>query len=151
MGKDPDAEKDWGQEEKGLIEDEVVGWHHQLNGHEFEQTLGDGEREGSLAYCSPWDCKESDTTEWLNNNNASRLMSWSRYDPVEPRGVGMECIKIYGRTLGPLRPPLLCSQAIYSSSWAHGPVAVSDLVNALRAEEWHFILPENCLVHWLCL
>ena len=50
IGKDPDAGKDWGQEEKGVTEDEMVGWHHRLNGHEFEQTLGDGERQGSLAF-----------------------------------------------------------------------------------------------------
>ena len=49
-------------------EDEMVGWHHGLNGHEFEQTMGDGEGQGSLACRSLWDCKESDTTERLNNN-----------------------------------------------------------------------------------
>ena len=54
------------QEEKGKTEDEMVGWHHQLNGHEFEQTLGDGERQGSLVCCSPWGHKELDTTEQLN-------------------------------------------------------------------------------------
>ena len=54
IGKDPDAGKDWRREEKGMTEDEMVGWHHQLNGHEFEQTLGDGEGLGSLACCSPW-------------------------------------------------------------------------------------------------
>ena len=48
---------------KGMTEDEMVGWHHHLNGHESEQTLGDGEGQGSLACCSPWGCKESDTTE----------------------------------------------------------------------------------------
>ena len=48
---------DGGQEEKGLTEDEMVGWHHQLNGHEFEQTLGDGEGQGSLACCHPWGCR----------------------------------------------------------------------------------------------
>ena len=50
-------------------EDEIVRQHHQFNGHEFEQTLADGEGQGSLVYCSPWSCKESDTTEQLNNNN----------------------------------------------------------------------------------
>ena len=65
-GKDPEAGKDWRQEEKGTIEDEMVGWHHWLNGHEFEQApeVGDGQR--SLACCSPWGCKELDTTERLN-------------------------------------------------------------------------------------
>ena len=53
--------------EKGTTEDEMVGWHHQLNGHEFEQALGDGEGQGSLVCCSPWGCKESDMTEWLDN------------------------------------------------------------------------------------
>ena len=52
-----------------MTEDEMVGWHHQLNGHEFEQALGDGEGQGTLACYSPWGCKESDTTEQLNNNN----------------------------------------------------------------------------------
>ena len=66
IGKDPDAGKDWGQEEKGTTEDEMVGWHHQLNGHEFEQTLGYSEGQGSLACCGSWGRKESDTTEWLN-------------------------------------------------------------------------------------
>ena len=64
--KDPDAEKDWRQEEKGPTEDEMVGWHHQLNGHEFKQALGVGDRQGSLACCSPWGRKESDMTEQLN-------------------------------------------------------------------------------------
>ena len=64
--KDPDAGKDWGQEEKGLTEDEMVGWHHWFNGHEFEQAPGVGDEQGSLACCSPWGHKESDTTEWLN-------------------------------------------------------------------------------------
>ena len=65
--KDPDAGKDW-RWEKGTTEDEMVGWHHQLNGHEFEQALGEGEKQGSLACCSPRGRKESDKTEWLNNN-----------------------------------------------------------------------------------
>ena len=66
IGKDPDAGKDWRQEEKGDTEDEMVGRHHQLNGHELEQTPGYSEGQGSLACCRPWDHKESDTTEWLN-------------------------------------------------------------------------------------
>ena len=67
IGKDPYAGKDWGQEEKGMTENEMVGWHHWLNGYEFEQTLGNGEGQGSWVCCSPWGLKESDTTEWLNN------------------------------------------------------------------------------------
>ena len=64
--KDPDAGKDWGQEEKGTTEDEMVGWHHQLSGHGFGWTPGVGDGQGSLASCGSWGCKESDTTEWLN-------------------------------------------------------------------------------------
>ena len=66
IGKDPDAGKDWSQEEKGMTEDEMIGWHHQFDGHEFEQTLGVGEGQESLMCCSPWGCKELYTTEWLN-------------------------------------------------------------------------------------
>ena len=69
IGKDSGAGKDWRQEEKGMTEDEMVGWHHQLNVHEFDQTPGDGEGQGSLACCSPWDHKESDMTEQLNNTS----------------------------------------------------------------------------------
>ena len=64
--KDPDARKDWSWEEKGTMEDEMFEWHHQLNGHEFEQAPGVGDEQGSLACCSPWSHKESDMTEWLN-------------------------------------------------------------------------------------
>ena len=64
--KDPDAEKDWRQEEKGMTEDEMVGWHHRLNGHEFEQALGDGDGQGRLECCSPWSHK-------AKNNNMSFL------------------------------------------------------------------------------
>ena len=66
--EDPDAGKDRRQEEKGMTEDEMCGWHQQLNGHEFEQILGDGEGQGSLAFCRPWGSKESDATEQLNNS-----------------------------------------------------------------------------------
>ena len=66
IGKDPDAGKDWRQEEKGMTEDEMVGWHHWLDGHEFEQVPGVGDRQGSPACCSPWGLKESDMTEQLN-------------------------------------------------------------------------------------
>ena len=70
-GKDPVTGKVWRQQEKGMTEDEIVGWHHQLNAHVFKQALGDGEGHGSLACCSPWGCKESDMTKWLNNNKLS--------------------------------------------------------------------------------
>ena len=69
IGKDPDAGKDWGQEKKGTTEDEMVGWHHQLSRHEFEQTLGDSKGQGSLVWHSHWGPKELDTTEWLTHTH----------------------------------------------------------------------------------
>ena len=74
IGKDPDAGEDWRQEEKGMTEDEVVWWHHQLGGHEFEQASGVGDGQGSLACCSPWGCKESDMPE---------LLSWTELNWTE--------------------------------------------------------------------
>ena len=71
ISKDPDAGKDWGQEEKGATEDDMVGWHHWLSGHEFGQTLGDSGGQRSLVCCSPWGHKESDMTGRLNNDNKS--------------------------------------------------------------------------------
>ena len=66
IGKNPDAGKDCRQEEKGMTEDEMVGWHHRLDGREFEQASGVGDGQGSLVCCGPWGHKESDTTECLN-------------------------------------------------------------------------------------
>ena len=65
IGKDPDAGKDWGQEEKATTEDEIAGWHHWLNGHRFGWTPGIGDGQGGLVCCHSWGCKELDTTEWL--------------------------------------------------------------------------------------
>ena len=70
IGKDPDAEKDWRQEEKGTTEDEMVGWHHLLDWPEFEQAPGVGDEQGSLAFRSPWCLKELDMSEQLN---------WTKY------------------------------------------------------------------------
>ena len=69
IGKDPDGGKDWRWEEKGVTEDEMVGWQYWLNRHEFEQTRGGSVGQGSMVCCSPWCPKVSDTTEGLNNNN----------------------------------------------------------------------------------
>ena len=68
--KDPDAGKDWRQEEEEMTEDEMVGWHHQLNGHEFEQASGVGDGQGGLTCCSPWGCEESDDcNDWVTELN----------------------------------------------------------------------------------
>ena len=68
IGKDPDPGKDWRREEKGTTEDEMAGWHHRLNGHEFEWTPGVGDGQGGLVCCSLWGHKESDIIKWLNSN-----------------------------------------------------------------------------------
>ena len=75
IGKDPDAGKDWGQEEKGMTEDEMVGWHHWLDGHGFGWTPGVGDGQGGLACYGSWGRKESDTTEWLNWT----VLNWDCY------------------------------------------------------------------------
>ena len=77
LGKDPDAEKDWRQEEKGTTEDEMVGWHHQLDGHEFEQAPGVGDGQESLMWYSSWGRQELDMTEWLNRTE----LSWTANVP----------------------------------------------------------------------
>ena len=77
--KDTDAGKDWRQEEKRMTEDEMVGWHHQLNGHEFEQAPGAGDGQVSLTCCSLWGRKESDVTQWLN---------WTELNPFEGTAPG---------------------------------------------------------------
>ena len=79
IGKDPDAGRDWGQEEKGTTEDEMAGWHHWLHGHESEWTPGVGDGQEGLACCDSWGRKESDTTERLN---------WTELNWTEPPPVG---------------------------------------------------------------
>ena len=93
-GKDPDAGKDWRQEEKGMTENDTVGWHHQLDGHEFEQALGVDDGRGSLACCSLWGRKESDTTEWLN---------WTARDLPDP-GIKLASLALAVRFFTP-EPP----------------------------------------------
>ena len=86
--KDPDAGKDWRQEEKGMTEDEMIGWHHWLDGHEFGWTLEVSNGQGGLVCCSPWGCKELDKTEWLN---------WTEPTQVRP------CIKLQWLFLNKVR------------------------------------------------
>ena len=75
--KVPDSGKDWRLEEKGTMEDKMVRWHHQINGHEFEQVLGVADGKGSLVCCSPWGCKESDMTwTWLDDWTTTK-MAWT--------------------------------------------------------------------------
>ena len=96
IGKDPDAGKDWSWEEKGTTEDEMVGWHHWLNGNEFEQTLGDGEGQGSLACCSPWGRRESDTTVWVNWLNEPQF----KKDKNQKKFMGVILIRYFQWRMG---------------------------------------------------
>jgi len=93
-GKDPDAGKDWRREEKGMTEDEMAGWHHRLDGHEFEWTPGVGDGQGGLACCSPWGCKESDMTEL---NWTESLSSRCYYYPHVTNETGREHFIICSR------------------------------------------------------
>ena len=93
-GKDPDAGRDWGQEEKGTTEDEMVGWHHRLNGHEFEQTPGDGDGQGGLACCSPWDRRFGhDWATELNWTEMCRILCVSSLS-VKARKMMADLIKL---------------------------------------------------------
>ena len=79
IGKDSDAGRDWGQEEKGMTEDEMAGWYHWLDGRESGWTPGVGEGQGGQVCCDSWGCKESDTTEWLNWTE----LNWGTGDQTE--------------------------------------------------------------------
>ena len=81
--KDPDAGKDWGQEEKGMTEDEMAGWHHWLDGHGFGWTLGVGDGQGGLVCCGSWGRKESDTAEWLIWTVYLKKRIWEDWDQIE--------------------------------------------------------------------
>ena len=92
---------------EGATEDEMVGWHHWLNGHELEQTPRDSKRQGSLACCSLWDHKELDMTEWLNNNTGLSFGIWDLWSSLRHSGPLVAASGIYfpdqGLNLGPLR------------------------------------------------
>ena len=89
IGKDSDAGRDWGQENKGMTEDEMAGWHHWLDAHEFEWTLGVGDGQGGLAYCNSWGCKELDTTE-LRNWTSKYLIN-TQEDSLSLSHLGLTC------------------------------------------------------------
>ena len=97
IGKDPDAWKDWGQEEKGMTESEMVGWQHWLNGHEFEQTLGDSEGLGSLACCSPWVAKSwPQLSDWTTRVLID--LSWCMPGRANLINSG-NCVSLYLKTI----------------------------------------------------
>ena len=97
IGKDLDAGKDWGQEEKWVTEDEIVGSHHWLSGHEFEQTQGDSEGQESLACRSSWGCKESDGHDLATEPNLKRLIWYANTILWRPTSFKISSIKIHIR------------------------------------------------------
>ena len=111
IGKDSDAWRDWGQEEKGRTEDEMAGWHHQLDGCEFEWTPGVGDEQGGLVCCDSWGSQELDTTEWLNwipKPKAPLLKSLQKLNLFSPAGVEQSS------------QPGLCKTFLQSSCWHAG-------------------------------
>ena len=143
--KDHDAGKDWGQEEKGMTGDEMVGWHHRLNGHGFGWTPGVGDGQGGLMCYSPWGCKELDTNEWLNWTESVLILI--SYHPNYCASVAHclpQCLQHLVAVLSPqsyptLRPhglqharlpcpslsPRACSNSCPSSQWCHPTVSSS--------------------------
>ena len=107
IGKDLDAGKDWGQEEKGTTEDEMVGWHHQLNGHGFGWTLGVGDAQRGLVCCGSWGRKESDMTEWLNWTELN-LKIWTQNNQYQ----GIYSNKLLEKVSGHLGKKLVSSKKI---------------------------------------
>ena len=120
IGKDPDAGKDWRQEEKETTEEEMAGWHHRLNGHEFEWTPGVGDGQGGLACCSSWGCKESDTSE------ATELTAWLE--------------KSDWNTVVRLPNSYHCPSASYSYPWVMGAPGAFLLAFELECVYWHVTL-----------
>ena len=129
IGKDPDAGKDWRQEEKGMIEDEMIGWHHWFDGHEFEQAPGDGDRQGSLVCCCPQGHKELDTTERLSwtelisckyNQNSTTLCHHHCYILVQDKFISLlfSCNNFWSSLSACIFPNCLPPYSLHSS-WNH--------------------------------
>ena len=94
IGKDPDAGRDWRQEEKETTEDEMAGWHHRLDGHEFGWILGVGDGQGGLAFCNLWGCKESNMTEWLNWTESDSKLCMPYFHSLTVQPYGKICLFI---------------------------------------------------------
>ena len=128
IGKDSDAGRDWGQEEKGMTEDEMAGWHHRLNGCEFEWTPGIGDGQGGLACCSSWGRKESDTTEQLN---------WSELKFMKIIFQIYQCFNVYEQYNSKMNRKILAGKLHYSF--------LSQLCCIYGC---YLALQSGCSVHW---
>ena len=158
--KDPDAGKDWMQEEKGMTEDEMVGWHHQLNGHEFEWAPGSGEGQGSWVHCRPCGSKESDTTEWLKNN---KTLGSLQVGPclfcdyycmhllfcLEHKYLFTVCVRSTIQSCPALWNPMNCilpGSSVYGIFQARIPELVANSYS--RRSPWRSNLHLLCLLYW---
>ena len=101
LEKDSDAGRDWGQKEKGMTKDEIAGWHHRLDGHEFGWTLGVGDRQGGLMCCNSWGCKESDMTERLNRTELNICMIKKEREKDYPLYVWKKSVYVNPLICGP--------------------------------------------------
>ena len=148
IGKDSDAGRDWGQEEKGTTEDEMAGWHHRLNGHEFEWTRGVGDGQGGLVCCNSWGRKESDTTEQLNwtehiCKESRKMVLMNLFARQEPQETGI-------RSLG-WEDPLEEGTATHSSvlacriPWTEEPGRLQSIV--LQSRTWQKRLSMQACTH----
>ena len=137
-GKDPDPGQDWRQEEKGTSEDEMVGWPHWLDGHEFEQAPGAGDGQGGLSCCSPWGHKESETTEQLSDWT-SWLTDWeARASPVAQRVKNL---------------PAMQETQVWSLGWEDSPgggngnpLQYSRLKNPMDGGPWWATVHRSCSI-----
>ena len=154
IGKDPDAGKDWRQE-KGMTEDEMFGWHHQLNGHEFEQTAGNGEGQGSMACFSPWYHKESDTTEWLKSKESEeRSKFWSLKTWIKILIILLSDWVIFIPKLGVTILPMEKAMAPHSSPlawkipWMEEPGRLQSMGSLGVWHDWATSLSLFTFMHW---
>ena len=136
IGKDSDAGKDWGQKEKGMMEDEMAGWHHQLNGHGFVWTREVGDGQGGLVCCSSWGHKESDKTEWLNWTEDCIILPFSR-----TTGWLWMCFTWANGVLQFLNSCLIDLElgSTIMSKWLYYPRQCTDSMQSLSIFQWHFL------------
>ena len=159
-GKYPDAGKDWRQGETGTTEDEMVGWHHLLDGHESEQVLGVDDGQGSLVCCSPWGRKELDMTEWLNWTdpahkgwfNITQLLTQLRYRPPAHTLLSLACYTQYpsSEKMVPGIGLLTQSSSSQYSPWHEITLPVTELL-CIRHSRGALVNPANPAANPYCI
>ena len=129
-----------------MTQDEIVGWHHRLNGHEFEQALGDGKEQGSLSCCNPWGCKGLDTTEWLNNNS-NLCLHVPHQAGSSLRAEVVFVLSLYhpGNSLGKGAASPIKSQGSLMSSPSHGKCVCAWILLPLITQDVNMIVPVKLL------